>query len=37
MYWLNILLRSAWHRRGTLSLAVLSIALSVLLLLGVER
>jgi putative ABC transport system permease protein len=35
--WLDILLRSAWHRRGTLSLAVLSIALSVFLLLGVER
>ena len=37
MKWLDILLRSAWHRRGTLSLAVLSIALSVFLLLGVER
>lgn len=37
MHWLAILLRSAWNRRLTLGLAVLSIALSVLLLLGVER
>ncbi|MEK8031319.1 ABC transporter permease [Ideonella sp. DXS29W] len=29
--------RSAWARRGTLSLVVLSVALSTLLLLGVER
>ena len=29
--------RSAWNRRGTLSLTVLSVALSVCMLLGVER
>ena len=30
-------MRSAWNRRGTLSLVVFSVALSTLLLLGVER
>ena len=34
---LVIALRSAWNRRGTLSLVVFSIALSTLLLLGFER
>ncbi len=34
---LSIALRSAWNRRGTLSLVVFSIALSTLLLLGFER
>jgi len=34
---LAIALRSAWNRRGTLSLVVLSVALSTFLLLGVER
>ena len=34
---LAIALRSAWNRRGTLSLVVFSIALSTLLLLGFER
>ena len=34
---LGIALRSAWSRRGTLMLVVLSVALSSLLLLGVER
>lgn len=34
---LSMALRSAWNRRGTLALVVLSIALSTLLLLGVER
>jgi putative ABC transport system permease protein len=34
---LRIALDSAWHRRGTLALVALSIALATLLLLGVER
>ncbi|MBN8509909.1 MAG: ABC transporter permease [Burkholderiales bacterium] len=34
---LRIALASAWHRRGTLALVALSIALATLLLLGVER
>ena len=34
---LDMALRSAWNRRSTLLLVVLSIALSTLLLLGVER
>ena len=34
---LTVALRSAWNRRGTLSLVVMSVALSTLLLLGVER
>ena len=34
---LGIALRSAWSRRGTLALVLLSVALSTLLLLGVER
>ncbi len=34
---LGIALRSAWNRRGTLSLVVFSIALSTVLLLGFER
>jgi putative ABC transport system permease protein len=34
---LSIAARSAWHRRGTLALVVLSIALSTLLLLTLER
>jgi putative ABC transport system permease protein len=34
---LAIAMRSAWNRRGTLSLVLLSIALSTLLLLGIER
>ena len=34
---LAVALRSAWNRRGTLSLVVLSVALSTFLLLGVER
>ena len=34
---LAIAARSAWNRRGTLALVVLSIALATLLLLGVER
>ena len=34
---LVLALRSAWNRRGTLSLVVLCVALSTLLLLGVER
>lgn len=34
---LHIALRSAWNRRGTLALVVLSIALATALLLGLER
>ena len=34
---LSIALRSAWSRRGTLALVLLSVALSSFLLLGVER
>ncbi|MGL6111752.1 MAG: ABC transporter permease [Rubrivivax sp.] len=34
---LMLALRSAWNRRGTLSLVLLSVALSTFLLLGVER
>jgi putative ABC transport system permease protein len=34
---LAVALRSAWNRRGTLSLVVMSVALSTFLLLGVER
>src|SRR5258706_9164273 len=34
---LDVALHSAWARRSTLSLVVLSVALSTLLLLGVER
>ena len=34
---LSIALRSAWSRRGTLALVLLSVALSTVLLLGVER
>ncbi|MEO5607650.1 MAG: ABC transporter permease, partial [Polaromonas sp.] len=34
---LTLALRSAWSRRSTLSLVVISIALSTLLLLGLER
>jgi putative ABC transport system permease protein len=34
---LAVALRSAWNRRSTLSLVVFSIALSTLLLLGIER
>ncbi len=34
---LAIALRSAWNRRGTLALVLLSVALSTFLLLGVER
>ena len=34
---LGIALRSAWSRRGTLALVLLSVALSTVLLLGVER
>ena len=34
---LAVALRSAWNRRGTLSLVVMSVALSSLLLLSVER
>ncbi len=34
---LSVALRSAWSRRGTLMLVVLSVALSSFLLLGVER
>ncbi len=34
---LTLALRSAWNRRGTLSLVVMSVALSTFLLLGVER
>jgi putative ABC transport system permease protein len=34
---LVLALRSAWNRRGTLSLVLLSVALSTFLLLGVER
>jgi putative ABC transport system permease protein len=34
---LTVALRSAWNRRGTLSLVVMSVALSTFLLLGVER
>ena len=34
---LDVALRSAWARRSTLVLVVLSVALSTLLLLGVER
>jgi putative ABC transport system permease protein len=34
---LRVALASAWHRRGTLALVALSIALATLLLLGVER
>ena len=34
---LSMALRSAWNRRGTLGLMLLAIALSVALLLGVER
>ena len=34
---LNLAARSAWHRRGTLALVVLSIALATLLLLTLER
>ena len=34
---LGLALRSAWNRRGTLSLVVASIALATLLLLSFER
>ena len=34
---LNLAARSAWHRRGTLTLVMLSIALATLLLLTLER
>ncbi|HYN62143.1 MAG TPA: FtsX-like permease family protein [Rubrivivax sp.] len=34
---LGLALRSAWNRRGTLSLVLLSVVLSTFLLLGVER
>ena len=34
---LHVALRSAWNRRGTLALVVLSIALATALLLGLER
>ena len=34
---LTLAARSAWHRRGTLVLVVLSIALATLLLLTLER
>ncbi len=34
---LSVALRSAWNRRGTLALVLLSVALSTVLLLGVER
>jgi putative ABC transport system permease protein len=37
MAFLSIALRSAWARRSTLALVVFSVALSTLLLLGVER
>jgi len=36
-YLIALAARSAWNRRATLSLVVFSIALSVTLLLGVER
>lgn len=35
--WLRLAVASAWNRRGTLGLTVFTIALSVALLLGVER
>lgn len=35
--WLHLALRSAWNRRGTLGLVMLSIALATALLLGLER
>ncbi len=35
--WLGLALKSAWHRRMTLSLVVFSITLSSLLLLSIER
>ncbi|GIT07765.1 MAG: hypothetical protein CM1200mP30_13950 [Pseudomonadota bacterium] len=34
---LNILVRSLWNRRGTAVLTIFSIAISVTLLLGVEK
>ena len=34
---LGLAAKSAWHRRGTLALVVLSIALATLLLLTLER
>lgn len=34
---LGLAVRSAWNRRGTLSLVVVSVALATLLLLGIER
>jgi putative ABC transport system permease protein len=37
LYLANLARKSAWNRRGTLSLVVLCIALSTLLLLGIER
>ena len=36
-YLLTLAAKSAWNRRGTLSLVAFSIALSTALLLGVER
>lgn len=36
-YLMSLARKSAWNRRGTLSLVVLCIALSTLLLLGIER
>lgn len=37
MILLRIVLKSAWHRRGSLLLTILSIAISVALLLGVDK
>jgi putative ABC transport system permease protein len=37
IHWLRLAILSAWNRRSTLALTVISIALSVAMLLGVER
>ena len=37
MYWLDLAARSAWNRRLTLGLTLAAVALSVALLLGIER
>ena len=37
MILLRIVLKSAWHRRTSLMLTILSIAISIVLLLGVDK
>ncbi len=37
MYWLNLVLKSAWARKYSMSLVALSVCLSVVVLLGVQQ